>query len=139
MNEIFKFVNSDAQQLRSNYLRKIINYSHVYPENQIMIGFYDAISNRPEELLSEIVKFIGGDSDNILEYCNLDKKNNRSPRFEMPKEVESFLKHKYKPMIKELSDLYGAYFTKWYDDMYNDKKKKRGSEILSPAFVLGND
>jgi len=137
INEIFRFMNSDAQQLRSNYIQTIKKYSSVYPENQILIGFYDAISNNPEELLSEIVEFIGGDSTNILEYCKLEKKNNRSPQFDMPKEVEIFLKNKYKPIIRELSDLYGEYFTKWYDDMYNNKKKKGDSELLSPAIVLG--
>jgi len=135
LNEIFNFMNSDAQELRSNYLQTIQNYSSIYPEKQILIGFYDAIRCNPEELLSDIVKFVGGDGNNISKHCKLDKKNNRSPQFNMPREVENFLKSKYKSMIRELSDAYGGYFTKWHDEMYNHKKKK--CKKLSSTFVLG--
>ncbi len=130
---IIEFLNRTTQELRSDYFRTISIYKMYFPANQIMIGFYDAIKDKPEHLLSNIVGFLDGDTSAISRECNLNAKDNVSPEVEMPIEVRQFLESKYMPMLKRLSENFGSYCTKWYDDAIRHNYKKRDNNIFKPT------
>ncbi len=112
---ILDFFEKEDQVLRSDYIKTINTYSKYYPKDQFMIGFYDAITENPKELLTDIVSFIGGDTTKIDAECDLQAKDNVSVKFEMPEEVKSYLKNKYTKDLKVLSDKLGSYATQWHN------------------------
>jgi len=131
--EILKFINSEEQLKRSDYLSTLQNYSKVFPKDQILICFYDAIIDCPKKLLQDIVIFIGGDPANIEKYCDLEKKINPSKQVNCPIEILEYLKNKYYDQIKQLSDKYGGYFTVWFEKTYG---KKNNDNDLFPTFRM---
>ncbi|PIB23021.1 sulfotransferase domain-containing protein [Maribacter sp. 4G9] len=124
--EIIEFIEGEGQELRSNYLRTIENFSSVFPKEQILLGFYDAIIESPEQLLEEVIQFITtgketnegfkeslkGDDSPTKEIVN------KSIELDCPPLVLNLLKEKYHDMILELANQYGGYFNKWYSETY---------------------
>ena len=134
LHSLVDFMESDALVLRSDYIRTMNKFSNYFSKETFLVCFYDAISDNPQRLLSEIVKFLGGNPDKIQTECNLYQMNNVSIKKDMPLEVREYLKKKYHDQIKELSDVYGGYFTKWYVDSYDiDVPTSNDSQILIPT------
>lgn len=129
-NDIEKFMNSKHQELRSNYIHTMENYSRIFPKNQILVCFYDAIKDNPLNLLNEIVKFIGGNTNHIEKYCNVSQKVNVSKEMEMPIAILDFLKEKYHGQIQHLAEVYGGYCSKWYSDLYEEHNVNKVEQLL---------
>jgi ABC-type multidrug transport system fused ATPase/permease subunit len=119
--EVIRYLNSEKQTLRSDYERTIENYLSVYPKSQMLIGFFDAIAEQPEELMHSVVEFIGGDTEHISKCLDLKQKFNVNKKVEMPDEVFEFLKSKYKALIERLALEYGGYFSVWLEEVYGVK------------------
>jgi hypothetical protein len=136
IEEIKAFINSDVQSLRSDYLRAIKNYSKVYPKEQILIGFFDAIVEEPADLLNSIVRFITGqDVSEIEGSLNFNSPVNKSPLIDCPSEVRDYLASKYYEQILSLKNKYGGYFNKWYADLYLNEELEKTVRYKS-SFVL---
>lgn len=116
--DIIEYMESRGQTLRSNYMRTIDNYLSVFPQEQILLGFYDAIKDNPNALMSDVIKHICGDENISISHLDLNKVIHKSPIADCPKEVEAYLKARYHDQIKALSEKYGGYFSKWYQDTY---------------------
>lgn len=136
IENIIKFIDSKQQELRSNYVKTLYNYTNIYPKNQILIGFYDAIIDSPDELIRSVVGHIGGDINNVNLYCKLHQKNNVSPNIDIPEKIFDHLKKKYYDDIKVLSELFGGYCSKWLYDIYQEKSNNEENELL-PTINLG--
>ncbi len=119
--ETIKFIDSEHQSQRSNYLKTLELYSKVFPKNNIYVAFYDAIIEKPEDLLSQIVSKLGGDSSKIRLECNLYAKTNTSKKRELPTIVNNHLIKKYQPLIEKLSKIFGGYPKIWEDKLKNTK------------------
>lgn len=135
ISKIIKFMNSDHQNLRCDYINTIKNYSNIFPKNQILICFYDAIKDNPLQLLKEVVKFIGGNPENVEKYCDVMQKVSVSRKIDMPIEVYTFLKEKYYSEIKQLAEEYGGYCNKWYVEI-NNRSDYIENEPLLPTIAL---
>ncbi len=132
--EIINFMDKEEQELRSDYLRTIENYSKVFPSKQLLIGFYDSIKANPKKLLLEIVTFLGSKESNVEQYCNVSNKENVSLKMDMPDEVFIYLKKKYYALIKQLSEEYGGYCSQWLHDLYNEEANEQIE--LKPTFIV---
>ncbi|MFW5983541.1 MAG: sulfotransferase domain-containing protein [bacterium] len=117
---LIKTENHKAQIMRSQYLATLKNFCEVFPAEQILVGFYDAIQDDPNKLLKIIVDFIGGESAQVKELKNIDKRVNTSMKLDIPCESEKYLKQRYYSQIKELSNIFGGYCTKWLNEYYNE-------------------
>ena len=115
---IINFIDSETQELRSNYKRTIENYLLYYKKEQFKVFFFDEIINTPNNLLHKIVEYLGGNTQNIDKYCNVNLKVNISRKIQIPSEVLQHLKAKYKSDIIYLNQKYGSYAKKWYNDYY---------------------
>ena len=133
IDRMLGFFEGKAQEDRSNYLKTIERYQRIFPPDQIMIAFYDAIADDPEALLADIVAFIGGDPSLVTRHCNFGAVDNASRQFAMPPEARDFLKRKYYEQIKELSNLYGGYCTKWLNELYQENQTITS---LQPTLML---
>ena len=120
LNDIVEFMESNSQSVRSDYVRTIENYSSIFPRNQILIGFYDAITDDPEGLMNAIISHTC--EGNSVSIKNLDFSSviNKSKVLKCPEKIDSYLKARYYQQIKELSDRYGGYFTQWLKDSYKE-------------------
>ena len=133
--DIIKYMESDAQSLRSEYIRTIDNYSSIFPKEQILICFYDAILDNPKALMNNILKHVCGEAPISINHLNLKSVVNKSIVVDRPKEVEAYLKNRYYPQIKELSEKYGGYFTKWYEESYLDNSTSENKELLPTMYM----
>lgn len=57
--EILQSLRSGTVEAAGGYLALLDKWAAVYPEEQIFIGFYDDLSNDPQQLLTEIFTFLG--------------------------------------------------------------------------------
>lgn len=133
--EILTFMDSDAQVLRSDYVRTTQTYTSIFPKEQLLIGFFDAIQDDPERLLTEITQFIGADSSHSIQRLPLNRIINKSPNSTCPTAIREYLKTKYHDQIKLLADRHGGYFGKWYRETYNSEFSYEPSSLL-PTFQL---
>lgn len=134
--KIIEFINGEDQHLRSDYNKTIDNFRKYYSNNNFLLGFYDAIIEQPENLLTGIVNFLGGDISKIKDECDPRIKNNVSPKVEIPENIKNLLLKKYTPMIEELSLKYGGYFTHWHNDLQDNNKNE--SNKLNQSHIILN-
>ena len=90
ISEIKDFIESENQSLRSDFVRTLKVYREHFQDDQIIVGFYDAIITQPDLLLKDIVEFVGGDKERVDMECNLKQKNNVSPQMDIPEGDRSF-------------------------------------------------
>jgi hypothetical protein len=139
LNSIKEFINSDLQHLRSNYSKTIENYLTFYKSDNIMLGFYDAISDSPETLLVAITEYLTSEKINVSKYCDLKSKSNVSTyKTEIPHEIYEYLKTKYRPLINELSSKYGSYCSQWYRDLYESDSVILKEIELKPTIIMSS-
>jgi len=111
--DVLKFADWEGQKLRSDYLRTLELYSSIYPKQQILLGFYDAIVDQPLDLLTQVVSFVGGTTANIESQCNLKAINNTSLKMPLPPALRKILQEKYQDMIQLMAARFGAYANNW--------------------------
>ncbi|MEM9991876.1 MAG: sulfotransferase domain-containing protein [Bacteroidota bacterium] len=129
-HDIRTFLQSDAQVLRSNYLRTIDNFSKVFPKQQLLIGFYDAITDAPNQLLSDIASFITDKKVVVsLKSSSLEREVNKSPLIDCPESIKHFLTEKYYEQIQQLSTRYGSYCSKWLRDLYEEETQYKNIRL----------
>ena len=135
LNEIIKFMDSEHQTKRGDYISAIKNYLDVFDNKQLLICFYDSIIETPKLLFEQIIKHICDDKDINIDHLHLNKKVNVSKKLDCPDEVLAHLKNKYYSQIKELSELYGGYFTKWYEDTYNERSENQNKSLTPTIYI----
>lgn len=123
-----EFLNSDYQILRSQYSESIRLYSKYF--DSIFIGFFDAILEKPRDLLESLFKYLELDLTEIDGISDLDKRVNKSKPLQMSYEIKEMLDKMYHNEIKKLSSKYGEYFLKWKDT------DKCMSEKFKSSFVV---
>lgn len=112
LDKMKSFLNTPNQLLKSDYLSTLKIYEGNVRQNQIMIGFYDAIKNNPLKFLKEIVSFLGGQEDQ-LEKANLSNIDNASQMATIPQDLRQYLNEKYSSSIHQLSERFGSYASVW--------------------------
>ena len=93
-------------------------YSSIFPKENILICFYDAIKNSPQELLSEVVIFLNGDASAVSGLDTLNNKSNVSKSLKIPPDVYEYLKIKYQEDISRMSSVIGGYSIVWLKKHY---------------------
>ena len=134
-SEIIDFIESEGQLLRSDYIRTMNTFSKIFPKDQILICFYDAIIDNPERLLSEIIKFICKDIDISTKHLNLGNIVNKSMEIDCPNQVKTYLETKYYDNIKQLAEEYGGYFNKWYKETYGETSTNENKLLLPTIYM----
>lgn len=142
-DDIIAFMQSEGQELRSDYVRTINNFTSVFPKEQLLIGFFDAILDAPEQLLEEVVHFLSSKSESEegskkswnVNNTAINKVVNKSIELDCPPAVLTFLKEKYHDMSLDLANQYGGYFNKWYVETYNNPSENKDDKLF-PTILL---
>lgn len=114
------FIDSEEQELRSDYLQTINNYYKVFPPEQFFLRFYDDIKENPKGVLKSIVTFLGGDPKKVNSLSNTKAMSNVSPSLRMPDEIKLYLLDKYKISIKLLATRFGGRASNWLAHYYSE-------------------
>ncbi|WP_431124016.1 sulfotransferase domain-containing protein [Flagellimonas flava] len=142
-SEILAFMKSDGQVLRSDYVRTIENFTSIFPKEQLLIGFFDAIVEAPEQLLEEVIQFISTSNDAeeaLNKSWNADeaatkKVVNKSIELDCPPAVLALLKDMYHDMILDLANQYGGYFNKWYLESYGKPSENQDDRLFCTTMI----
>lgn len=137
IEEIKDFLTLSGQVARTDYIAAIERYRKFFPNSPIFITFYDFLKENPKGFLDNIVKYLGGDVENIKEINRINKRIHESINAKMPIEIKIFLQKYYFELIQNLSFKYGGYCTNWLYETdpstnKNLKDEKRPYIILEP-------
>lgn len=109
------YLEQEMVTKRSDYLGNIKRLLQVFERDQILIGFYDAISDRPLEFFKEVLEFLGVmyESEEFNTSIDLNQFSNRGKSKPIPGTVESLLRIKYEKQISRCTELFGSYSADW--------------------------
>lgn len=113
--QVVETLNTSVYLMLSNYLDSINKFLEIFPEEQLLICFYDAISNDPYNLMKDIYIHIGL-SEAEIDPNEMKKVVNPSIQNEMPEAVYNYLRERHINQIKELGKLLGSYAKIWAGD-----------------------
>lgn len=115
-DEFQKWVESPEQSDRSAYLRTIDRWENAFSKKQVLICFYDDIVTQPENLLVEILDFLGASSDSTTIGTILQRgRVNVSPEIDMPANFQQFLHERYHNDLIELEARFGGPTKLWLE------------------------
>lgn len=120
--EFIEHFNSEHSMVRGRYSKIIETWMAHYPKEQFFTAFFEEISDRPEDLLLRIFKFIQvEDSSKYLSAKKVSKKFNPSKRGVIPKDLtipNHFAEHLariYHDEIEYLHNHLGGYASIWFE------------------------
>ena len=119
IDELKKFIDSEIQTTRGDYLNMIKSWSSVFSEKNFFIGFYDELIEDKERFIIKICDFLEIESSRIIKSDLLNKKINVSIEIDMNSEIKKYLIDKYYEEIEALCDMFDTYPQKWIDDINN--------------------
>ena len=110
-DKIKQFIESRTQLLRSDYISMLHIWGSCFNKQKIYLGFYDDVVRNPQEMMFDIIKFLGIKRINGI--YEKQKKVYVSPVVDIPPEIKYYLAKKYYPEIKILSNLIDGYPSVW--------------------------
>jgi len=114
LEEVKSVVETESQELRSDYLRSYRIWTNEFGKKQVYLDFYDRIQESPQKLLGDVGEFLGlRDPDGLYEAEKSDRRVNSSPKSEMPEEIRGYLTQKYLGDLREMADTFGGCAEKW--------------------------
>lgn len=116
-NEINEILSSNFVTCRSDYLNTISLYSKIFG-SRFRFFFYDDLKKNPKMFLESLVKFIGGNPDNVKKLDKIGIRVNATKEIKINEVHLNQLKSiNYQNMLI-LSKKYGGHFTKWFNKYY---------------------
>ncbi|MFN3651446.1 MAG: sulfotransferase family protein [Armatimonadota bacterium] len=98
---------------RSSYSETLDQWTAVYPAEQLYVGFFDDIAERPQELLREIFRHLGVREEIEWERLPLREVVRRGGGAPMPPEVRELLEARCAPELERLEARFGARVGRW--------------------------
>jgi len=118
--ELLEQLGSWGSRKRGDYVRALDTWQSVFPREQLFIGFFEDIKERPRGLLSDIFDFLGVSpavdwSDFPYERIMRPGTNQVSPGPPppMPESCETFLRDLYAGQLAELRERFGERVSAW--------------------------
>ncbi len=99
--------------LRSDYIRTLDLWGEHYPKDQIFVGFFDDILERPRELLLDVYRFLGVRASEELLPVGLAKAVNTGYRASVPERWERYLSREYIDQLRVLSNRFSGPTSNW--------------------------
>lgn len=98
---------------RSDYLSIIDKWLSVFPKDQLFVGIFDDMVNRPEDLLRRVFRHIGVSTDvDFSSYPCFDRIN-KGVSVEMPPNIRVFLEKLYSDELEQLAERFGEPVKSW--------------------------
>lgn len=131
LSHFIDFINSDKQTMRNDIPTIVSNYREFFEGNMLLV-FFDAIINNPDELINEVLNFL--DVEHLsASVSTLTAKKNKSKSLDIPESYLNFLVDKYSNDLSWLSDNIGGYCAVW-----KNKYSFMHSKIPSDSICIQN-
>ncbi|HEV8712246.1 MAG TPA: sulfotransferase [Candidatus Binatia bacterium] len=120
--ELTAYLTSAPCLKRGDYLTILDNWTSVFPREQLYIGFFEDIANRPRELLSDIFSHLGVSHEVDWTRFPIDQvvlphtgpvHGPHGSRTPTRPEIRRFLERRYKPEIGRLYERFGEPIAGW--------------------------
>lgn len=98
---------------RGNYLGMIDNWTSVFPEERLFIGFFEEVRDSPRELLSAVFHHIGVSTDVDWTSFPLHKVVHGGVRAPLPPRFKAILQNLYAEEIDRIADRCGSWAENW--------------------------
>ncbi len=96
---------------RTDYTRTIRHVSSAFPDDQLLILFYEDMVDAPHQFLADACEFLGVRTD--VEFPKIDKVINKSPRADLPSRLKKHLIERYAPLVDEIEARLGRVPEAW--------------------------
>ncbi|MFN3650814.1 MAG: sulfotransferase [Armatimonadota bacterium] len=111
--ELLEFFRSPACRLRGNYLRTLRIWESTFPKDQLYVGFYEDIKQRPQELLREVFRHVGVREEVDWDSMPYREVIHRGAGIPMPPRIREALGALYAPEIERLYQRFGDRVAGW--------------------------
>jgi hypothetical protein len=108
VSDFLSFLSLENVAVKSNYSTILNNWFTGFPEEQILVCFFNDIQERPSEMLADIFRFLGVDSNWRPGPELLGKKTMEGVHYPIPNSVETFLKKKYAEEVQAVARIFPA-------------------------------
>jgi hypothetical protein len=118
-DELVTYLTHPAPQLRGNYPRTLELWEGIFGQQQLFVGFFEEIAERPRELYIRLLEFLGLSTDEKNIPGGLESKVNVSRATgakQIPDDVRKCLTDVYRQDLEWLAERFGGYTTKWLAD-----------------------
>ena len=103
-----KFATSERCLANGDYVTIIRNWQAAFGEDQVHVGFYDDLVNKPAEMMNGILDFLGAPHFPKEQEAELKNVANHGESYPCPPELRKSLELHYAPMLEELGELIGG-------------------------------
>lgn len=113
--EIIRYMEREDTEKRSDYLGNLTRICNVFPSNQVLIGFYDAVIDNPIGLVCDIMSFIGQTVtvETVQNECKIKAFSNKGRTESIPEAVLKYLNEKYEKVNMHNAEVFGSYSRAW--------------------------
>ena len=98
---------------RGDYLGMIDNWLSVFPEERLLIGFFEEVRDRPQRLLSAVFDHIGVSTDVDWASFPFNKVVHAGVRAPLPPHFRAMLEEVYADEIERIADRCGSFAETW--------------------------
>jgi len=120
-------IKSNRQISRGDYLQTLYNWETFYPKEQLFIGFFEELSECPEEFLRRLYDFLGVKSTSDCIPKTARRKYHVGVETPLPPKIAFFLANMYYNDIVELNKLFGGYAARWLE--YTEKLLNKNEKL----------
>jgi hypothetical protein len=109
---------------RSAYTDTIARLERVFPASQIHYCFFDDLKARPEQLVTDILSFLGVEGGEVKDWLPAEAVNSAAGSKPVPAEFQQEMAKIYLPMVAELCRRFEGAPQKWrarYEALLNGK------------------
>lgn len=132
-DEVIAFLEEEHAARRGDYLAILDAWLGVFPEEQLLVAFFDDVQNRPRELLERVFRHLSVSTDvdwtlfplgdRIVPGVSPDRKGHTveiaqggmpdAERYPAPEAVQRWLRARYEEDLKRLAERLGDPVTRW--------------------------
>lgn len=114
--EFYDHLRSDRTIKRGDYITIIDNWTAVFPEEQLYVGFLEDLAERPRQLLSDIFEHLGVTKDVDWSNFPYNKRIRTGVRAEIPDRFRRFLEDMYERDLEQLANRFDGPAQQWLKD-----------------------
>jgi hypothetical protein len=105
--------NWQGSLMRGNYETCLRNWLECYPQEQLLVGFFEELLEKPEVLLKKCFRHIEVREDLFDWNVNLKEPVRRGTQADIPPNLRPVLEEIYQPKIEALQDYLGVNLSPW--------------------------
>lgn len=109
----FAHFSNEKSIKRGSYRNMLEAWLSIFPEEQVLIRFFEDVSGRPKELLSDVFRHIGASLDVEWEALPYNKVIRQGVGEPMPEKFRTFLQNLYRDEIHWVADRFGSHAEEW--------------------------